>query len=137
MILDTAHQGKKFIVAASGAIALVPRDVDTHHAREGLYGLDKTHVVKLHEETDRGAVRATAEAMIKTFIWTDRERRCLFVVERAAGFELAACFFELDASPEDLDDVRSRDQVVNKILGNHLTSIVVSARCASASLVAP
>ncbi len=136
MILDTAHQGKKFIVAASGAVALVPGHVDAHHAREGLYGLDKAHVIELHEKSDRGAVCTTAEAMIKTFRWAYRERRCLFVMEWTTGFELATCFLKLDASPEDLDDVRSRDQVVNEILGNHSTSIVVSARCASASLVA-
>ena len=39
-------------------------------------------------------------------------------MERAAGLEFLAGFLELHTAPDDLDDVGSRDQIVDEILGN-------------------
>jgi hypothetical protein len=77
------------ILALLGALR---RLLGTHHLRhfhpdvlrEVLHGVDKTHSAVLHEEADRSAVRAAAEAVIELLTRTYRERGALFRMERAA-----------------------------------------------------
>ena len=52
------------------------------------------------------------------FFRTHRKRWRFFVVKRAAGFEFAACFFQLHAATHDLGDVGPVDQIVDEILRN-------------------
>ena len=39
-------------------------------------------------------------------------------MERATGFKFPACFFELNSTPNNLNHVGARDEVINEILRN-------------------
>ena len=110
------HELKQFVVTACRALALLARHVDSHHRGQAFDGFHEVHVVVLHEETQRGAMFAAAETVIKPFRRADRKRRGFFVVKRAAGLELAARFLELYAAADHLDDIRPGDQIVDEVL---------------------
>ena len=112
------EERKQLVIAACRFVAFVARDLYAHRVGEAFDRLDETHVIVFHQETDRGAVRAAAEAVVETLGGTHRKRRRLFIVERAAGLELAARLLELHAATDDLDDIRAGNQVVDKILGD-------------------
>ena len=63
------------------------------------------------------AAGTTAKAVVKLSLGVYRERGCFFVVERAAGAIVFACFFEFYAAINDLDDVKAIQQVIKKCLG--------------------
>src|SRR4029077_10580366 len=63
---------------------------------ELLDGVRKGLAAELHQEADGRAVGATAEAMVELLGRADREGGCLLAVERAAGSEVSARFFERD-----------------------------------------
>jgi hypothetical protein len=58
-----------------------------------------------HQEADRGAVSAAAEAVIELLGRAYRERRRLLAVKRTAGAEIGAGFLERDVAIDDVDDV--------------------------------
>jgi len=116
VLLDVGHQGKKFIVAACRAIAFAARHLDAHNAGEALNSLNETHVLVFHQEADRCTVRPATETVVETLSGAHREGGCFFVMKWAAGLELAARFLELDALADDLHNVCTSDQIVNKIL---------------------
>jgi hypothetical protein len=87
-------------------------------------------VVELHEKAHGRTVSAAAEAMIETLAGTYRERRCFFVVERAASLEFTAGLLELYAASYYFNDICSRDQIIDEILRNqsgHISSNVEPA----------
>ena len=57
---------------------------------------------------------AAAEAVIEALGWTDCERRCFFVVKRAAGFVLAARFLERYTVSHNLNNIGASDKVVDE-----------------------
>lgn len=83
-----------------------------------LDSLGEIQVVVVHDEAKGVASRATAKAVIELFVGADAERRGLFLVERAAGREVLASFFQLHARTHHIDDVGTVKQVVDKTLGN-------------------
>ena len=59
-------------------------------------------------------MRAAAEAVVELLVGAHPERRRLLVVERAAGFALAAGLLELHAAADQLHDVGACDQLVDE-----------------------
>ena len=113
---DLRHEVEQRVVTAGRAIAFLARYLDAHRARQALDRLDEVHVVVLHQEVDRVAVLAAAEAVIETLGRAHRERRGLLVVKRAAGLELLARLPELHPATHDFDDVRAVDEVDDELL---------------------
>ena len=101
-----------------GLAAGLARHVEPESSRQLLDRLGERQLVVFHEEAERRAVRAAAEAVIELLDRAHPERRRLLVVERAAGAVFAAGFLELDARADELDDVRACGQVVDEALGN-------------------
>ena len=64
--------------------------------------VEELEPVVLHQEAERGAVRAAAEAVVELFVRAHPERRRLLVVERAAGLPLAPGLLQLDARADDV-----------------------------------
>ena len=87
-------------------------------SRQLLDGVDKLQAFEIHQETDRGAVGAAAEAMVKLLLRADREGRRFFVVEGAAGLELAARFLERHAPLDDIHYVDPAKQFGDEGFGN-------------------
>ena len=81
---------------AGGALGLVAgARVGGGDLHPGLGGelLDRVHerhAARVGQEADRVAMRAAAEAMVEALVVVDREAGGFFLVERAAGLELAA-----------------------------------------------
>ena len=98
------------VVFAFGLAGVLARHLESHHLGERLDGLGKLEVVVSHQEADRGAVRAAAEAVVEAFRRADRERRRLLAVKRAEAFVVAAGPLQRDAGADDLDDVGAGDR---------------------------
>ena len=58
-----------------------------------------------------------AEAVVKLFVWTDRERWRLLVVKRAEPGIVLACLFQGHAAFDDINNVDAGQQIVNERLG--------------------
>lgn len=78
----------------------------------------------LHEEADGIAVRTAAKTMVGLASGTDREARRLFVVEGAQALVTNARFFELDMLPDDVNDVGSAEEILDKLRRNHFPSLL-------------
>src|SRR5690606_399437 len=76
--------------------------------------LGKVQVVVVHDEAERVAACAAAEAVVELLVGADAERRGLFLVERAAGRVVLAGLFQLDTRTHHLDDVGAVEQIVNE-----------------------
>src|SRR5690606_20928907 len=79
---------------------------------------EELEAVEVHQERDRGAVRAAAEAMVELLGRRHGERCRALVVERAARRVLLALALERHARAADLDDVGARQQVVDEGIGD-------------------
>src|SRR5262249_38330730 len=86
---------------------------------EVLHRVDIAHAAVGHEETDRVAVRAAAEAVIELLGRADGKRRRLLVVERAEAGEVGARFLEAHVARNDFDDVDPVEQILLERLWNH------------------
>src|SRR5690606_17665203 len=78
--------------------------------------LGKAQSLKFTDKADGIAVSAAAKTVIKTFVWSHVERGCFLVVKRAAGFLVAAGFFEGNAGPDQFPQINAIQQVFNKSL---------------------
>src|SRR5690606_7649118 len=78
--------------------------------------LGEAHALVLHEEADRGAVRAAAEAVIELLRRAHGEGRRLLVVERTAGLVVLAGPFERNARVDDFHDIRAQQHLVDELL---------------------
>jgi hypothetical protein len=82
---------------------------------ELLDGLAEAEPVELHQEADRGTVRAAAEAVVELLVRCHRERGRLLVVERAARLQALAAAFQRDARADDVDDVDAGEELVDEL----------------------
>ena len=87
-------------------------------AREFFHRFDELQVRVFHQESDRGAVGAAAEAVVELLVRDYGERGRLLVVERTARLVFLAGALERDVVLDDLDDVGRRDEVVYEGLGD-------------------
>ena len=87
--------------------------------RQILDRLDEAQPGILHQERDRGAVRAAAEAVIELLGWTDGEARRLFAMERAQTHQIGAALLQLHIIAHHVDDVDAVQQVLNEGLWDH------------------
>jgi hypothetical protein len=115
------------VVALRRLVAFVARHLDTHALRKALDRLDEAHMIEFHEEANGGSVRPATEAVIKALGRADGERGRFLVVKRATRLELAAGFFQRHATSNDLDDVRTGNEVINKVLWNQSGHKTLSA----------
>ncbi|MNT13465.1 hypothetical protein D3C72_1484370 [compost metagenome] len=90
-----------------------------HVLRQVFDGVDKAHARVLDQEADRGAMRATAEAVIELLGGADGKAGRLFTVERAQAHEIGATFFQLHIAPHDIDDIDAVEQIGNEGLRYH------------------
>jgi hypothetical protein len=66
-------------------------------------------MVVFHQKIQRGAMRATTEAVIKLFVRHHGEGRRFLAVKWATGLVLLPLLFQRHATADQLDDVRARD----------------------------
>src|SRR6185436_15314742 len=83
-----------------------------------LYRVDVSHAGVRHQEADRIAVRAAPKAVIELLRGADRERRRLFVVERAQPEVIRAGLFQLHVARHDVDDVDANEKVLLEGFGD-------------------
>ena len=95
--------------AAGGTFAALPRYAQAGAGGQFFHCLDEVEVLILHQEAECGAVGAAAEAVIELLALADRERRRLFVVERAAGDVFPALFPQRHARIDHVDDIDAAD----------------------------
>jgi hypothetical protein len=65
-----------------------------------------------HEEADRVAVRAAAEAVIELLRRADGERRGFLAVEGAEALEIGTALLQLDVARDHVHDVDPIEQVL-------------------------
>ena len=98
----------------AGVAILVALAGIARHFQPGALGqfvdrVEEFEAVVVHQERDRGAVRAAAEAVVELLGRRHGERGRAFVVERTARGIFAALLLQRNARADDLDDVRSRE----------------------------
>ena len=81
--------------------------------------LGKGLAAVFHQEADRRAVGAAAEAVVELLAGAYRERRGLFAMERTARLVVGAGLLEWDATVDDVDDVDAAQQRRDEFVGNH------------------
>src|SRR3546814_20208998 len=79
--------------------------------------VEELEPVVVHQERDRRAVRATAEAVVELFGRRPRERRRALVVARAARGVFLALALERHAPVDHLDAVRPGQTVIADSIG--------------------
>src|SRR5262249_61967405 len=80
--------------------------------RELLHRLDVAEPGVLHQEPDRVAVRAAAEAVVELLRLAHRERGRLLAVERAQPDPVRAALLQRHPARDDGDDVDAVEQIV-------------------------
>jgi hypothetical protein len=110
------------LVAAVVLLLLAARVVLARHFHADALGqlvdrVEELEAVVVHQEADRGAVRAAAEAVVELLGRRDVEAGRALVVERAARFVFLALALERDARVDHLDDVGAGKQVVDERVG--------------------
>ena len=95
------------------------RHIQADAARQFFDCIDIAEPGMLHDEADRRAMRAAAEAMIKLLSLADGKRGGFFVVERATGDEIRAGLLERHVALDHIDDIEAIKQVLNEALWNH------------------
>ncbi len=95
---------------------------------EFLDGVDKAEAAVLHQEADRAAVHAAAEAVVKLLGRADRERGGFFAVEGAAGEVVGAALLERKIAFDDVDDVDAGQQFLDEGLWDHRARIRMRSR---------
>jgi hypothetical protein len=73
----------------------------------------------LHQESDRGAVRLAAEAMVELLRLAHRERRGLLAVKRAAGNVIRARPLQLHVAVDHVHDIDPAEQFLDEGLRDH------------------
>lgn len=94
--------------------------------------VEKLEAVVIHQETNRGAMCAAAEAMIELLGRRHSERGRALVMERAACRVFLALTLERHATAHHLDDVGACEQFVDKRVGDAGHPASISQRPAGA-----
>ncbi|MPM55420.1 hypothetical protein SDC9_102217 [bioreactor metagenome] len=107
------------VAAAVRGVAAVVGDGHAGARRQFAHGVDETHALVFHDETDGGAVGAAAEAVVELLARADRERRRLFVVEGAAGGVIGARLLQRYVAVDQVDDVDPGQQILDEVFRDH------------------
>ena len=86
-------------------------------------GIRKGKVFFLHNELEDIAVSMAAKAIKESFVGSDAEGGGLFIMERAAGPEVAAPPFQRHIIGDDADDVIGLPDLFDKFAGKPFTYI--------------
>ncbi|KGX49631.1 hypothetical protein Y025_5578 [Burkholderia pseudomallei TSV32] len=116
------RRGRRMAVARAAASAhrrRLVRHREPDRLRELLHRLGKREPRVLHQEADRGAMRAATEAVIELLRRADRKRRALLVVKRAQPHEVGAALLELHVPADHVDDVDAVQQILQERMRNH------------------
>ena len=116
--LHLCKQLEQFVVSSGRALTFLARDLYSHRRSQALDSLDEAHMVVLHQEAQCRAVRTAAKTVIEALVGTDRERGRLLVMKWAIRLEFAPCLLELNAFAQYLNDIGTRNQIVNEMLRN-------------------
>ena len=100
------------------ALAGVAGHFHAHALGQFLDRVEELEAVVVHQEADRGAVRAAAEAVVELLGRRHRERGRTFVVERTPRRILPPLPLERHARTHHLDDIRPGEQVVDEGVGD-------------------
>ena len=98
----------------TGATACFIGHFKVVHCGQFFDGFHKLEFVVVHEKIDGVAMRATPKAVIKLFFTVYGERGGFFVMERTARVIIFALLFQLYPRVDEIDDVGSCQQVINK-----------------------
>jgi hypothetical protein len=98
---------------AAGALS---RHLESKSACQRLYSIDKVKVFVVEQESQGGAMRAAAEAVIELFFLAYGKRRGFFLMEGTAGHVLVTPFFQRHIGFDDLNDIGACDQIIDKML---------------------
>ena len=83
-------------------------------------GIREAESLVFHQEANGCPVGAAAEAVIELLAGADGKGGRLLFVKRAAGRVIGTGFFKRHNAVDDLDDIRTGKQLLDKGFGNHL-----------------
>lgn len=104
--------------------ALVCGHAHAHSLGQIFNRVGERHAAVLHEEADGVTVRTAAKAMVGLARGADREAGRLFVVEGAQALVGDAGFFKLNMLPDNVNDVSSAQEILEKLGRNHFPSLL-------------
>ncbi len=118
MFRDARVQLEERIVRVAPAIiaAALAGYLDARAGGELFDRFRKREAVVVHQEAERGAVRAATETVIELLVGAHPERGGFLVMEGAASLEFAPGLLERYAAADQFDDVGAADQVVDEVL---------------------
>ena len=94
-------------------------DLQTGAASQFPDRLNETDAGVLHQETDRRTMRSAAEAVVELLARTDRKRRGLLAVERAAGCKIGARLLQRHVAIDQVDNVDAIEKLLNERVRDH------------------
>ena len=112
--LQCLVQGSIIPLRPGGSLA---RHLDPGSGSQSLHRLDEGLMFVLHEESDRRAVGAAAEAVVELLVLADGEGRGFFLVEGAARLMVLAGLLERHPLADQGDDIGPAEQIVDEGLG--------------------
>ena len=74
----------------------------------------KFNLFNLHEEIDRSSSFSTRKTMSNIFLWRYDKRRRLLTMKWTESFVIDSCFFHIDISRNDVEDIDTRFDVFTK-----------------------
>ncbi|CAM5434678.1 hypothetical protein RLIN73S_01362 [Rhodanobacter lindaniclasticus] len=109
------------VLARRRLAAALTRHGEAHRLRQLLHRVGELQPVVVHQELDRAAVHAAAEAVEELLGRADVERGRALVVERAAGGPLAPGLLQRHPPLDHVDDVDAGKQFIDEAVGDQAT----------------
>ena len=106
------------VLLLGAARVLAARHFHASALGQFIHRVEEFEAVVVHQEADRGAMRATTEAVIELLGGRDRERRRALVMERATRCVFLALSLQRHAAAHHLDDVGAGEQIVDESVGD-------------------
>ena len=121
---EHVHQRELLLAGLGGALALARVAVVVGHGQAQLAGqildrLDEAQAAVLHQEADRVAMHAAAEAVVGLARGADDEAGRLLAVEGAQALVVDAGLLQRHGAAHHVDDVGAGEQVLDEALGYH------------------
>ena len=101
---------------AAARADVLARHLEADARGELLDGFGEAQLVVFHQEADRGAVRAAAEAVIELLVRAHPNDGVFSLWNGQQALNSRARFLERHAAADQLDDVGAGDQLVDEVL---------------------
>ncbi len=110
--------GEFRLAGAGGPLSGLARYLDSRDRGKLFHRRDEVEPFVFHQEADRVAAGAAAEAVVELLVGVDAEGGAFLVVEGAERGVVLARFAQVHAGIDHVDDIDALEQVIDELLRN-------------------